>query len=98
MPLGDADIAALFTDLKALGEAVDVVKGGTTVQGVLRTGQELLTQDGHGMRNVATVTIKRGAIATLAVDDSITVNGATYRVAVLDDGDDGGLTVIVLDG
>ena len=98
MALGDADTAAILSDLKALGEAVDVVKGGTTVQGVFRGSQELLAMDQQLVENIPTVTIKRGAISTLAIGDAITVGGTSYTVRDLNDGDDGGLTVVVLAG
>lgn len=95
MPLGASDIGAILSDLKALGEAVDVVKGGTTVQGIFRQDQELLTGEGQ-VERIPVVEIKTGAIATLAIDDSLTVGGTGYTVRDFWPGDDAGMTRVVL--
>lgn len=97
MPLGDNDTAALLSDLKALGEAVDVVLGATTVQGVLRKNQDVLGQDGHLIERVDLVTIKAGSLPGLAVGSSLTVGGVTRIARDPITGDDAGLTDVVLD-
>jgi len=95
--LGDSDTAALLADLKTLGEAVDVVLGGTTTQGVVRRNQDILGQDGHLIERVDLVTIKAGSLPGLAVTSTLTVGGVTRTVRDLPQGDDGGLTDVVLD-
>lgn len=97
MALGDNDTAALLADLKALGEAVDVVLGGTTTQGVVRRNQDVLGQDGHLIERVDLVTIKAGTLPGLANGNTLTVGGVSRTVRDIPQGDDAGLTDIVLD-
>lgn len=97
MPLGDGDIAAILADLKVQGEAVDVVLGGTTVQGILRREYELLSHDvGQQVERVPAVTIKTGSLPGLAIGSALTVGGTSYAVRDFWPGDDGGLTDVVL--
>lgn len=96
MPLGDADIAAILTDLKARGEAVDVVLGGTTVQGVLRNSQDVLQgAEGEQVERVPVVQIKAG-LAGLAIGSALTVNGVSCKVRDVINGDDRGMVDVVL--
>lgn len=96
MALGDGDIVAILSDLKALGEAVDVVLGGTTVQGILRRSQELLIgAEQEQVERVPVVTIKAG-LAGLAVGSALTVGGVSYLVRDVVAADDGGLVDVVL--
>lgn len=97
MALGDGDIAAILSDLKALGEAVDVVLGGTTVQGIVRRNSDLLSDaNSQQVERVDVLTIKTGGLPTLAIGSQPTVNGVTRTVRDFFPGDDGGLTEIVL--
>lgn len=96
MALGDGDVAALFTDLKALGEAVDVVLGGTTTQGILRRNQEVLALDGQQVERVAVLTIKTGSLPGLAAESSLTIGGVAYTVRDPYPEDDAGLTSVVV--
>lgn len=96
MALGDGDIAAILADLKVQGEAVDVVLGGTTVQGILRRDYQLLGFEGQQIERVPAVTIKTGSLAALAIASALTVGGVSYTVRDFWPGDDGGLTDVVL--
>jgi len=94
--LGDSDIAAILADLKILGEAVDVVLGGTTTQGVLRLNYELLGFEGQQVERVPAVTIKTGSLPGLAIGSTLTVGGVSYTARDVWPGDDGGLTDVIL--
>lgn len=95
MALGDDDIDAILADLKALGEAVDVVLGANTVQGVFRGSQELLSGEGGQVERVPVVEIKTG-LAGLAIGATLTVGGTNYTVRDVVPGDDAGMVTVVL--
>ena len=96
MALGDSDITPILADLKARGEAVDVVLGGTTTQGVLRQSQELLTGDGGQVERVSFVTVKAGSLPGLAIGSALTVGGVSHTARDVVPGDDAGLTDIII--
>jgi hypothetical protein len=95
--LGDGDIAWVLSDLKALGEAVDVVLGATTVQGILRQNQEVLSSEGQQVERVNVVEIKAG-LAGLVIGAALTVGGVSYTVRDVVPPDDAGMVGVVLAG
>lgn len=97
MALGDGDIGPILSDLKALGEAVDVVLGGTTVQGILRQSQEVLGFEGQQVERVNVVEIQAG-LAGLVLGAALTVGGVSYTVRDVVLSDDAGIVGVVLAG
>lgn len=97
MALGDGDIGPILSDLKALGEAVDVVLGGTTVQGILRQNQEVLGFEGQQIERVNVVELKAG-LAGLVLGAALTVGGVSYTVRDVVLSDDAGMVGVVLAG
>ena len=77
----DQDIDALLTDLHAIGEAVEVVKSGTTVYAIPETGPATRTDETGltGEIEGESFLMKAGALS-LSVNDAITVDGTAARV------------------
>jgi hypothetical protein len=96
--LFDDDVAAILTDLAALGEAVTVVFGGVTIQGIRDYSDadlDLLAEL-RMPRDAIIVRLARGALA-LETEDVCTVDAVAYTVRDhRPDGVDGRLTRYIL--
>ena len=98
MALGDGDITPILADLKALGEAVDVVLGGTTVQGVLRQNHEVIGFEGQQQVERVNVVELKAGLAGLVHGAALTVGGVSYTVRDVVPSDDAGMVGVVLAG
>ncbi len=82
MGILENDVTAILADAKALGAAVSVAVGATTVNGI-RDDQDLVHPGFEGVAVVdreRSVLVKTGALASLANDAAITVDGTAYSV------------------
>lgn len=90
---GESDIDALI----AATGGRDCTIGAVTVKGLVDIIDEAYLQDGSStlQGKSVTVTVKTGAFATLAVGNTMTVDGVSYRVMRFDQAaGDGALTEI----
>ena len=94
MPVfGAADLDALLAQM-----GVSVTYASTTVQGLLDR-EDLLQTDPSGLQvsvRRTVVRVKTGALANLAVNSAITVDGTAYHIRDVNLEGDGAYTVIVL--
>lgn len=96
MPLGESDAAALFADLYELGEAVAVSKGQLTTHGVLRRGQQVLTDRAAQVGWVSLLEYPSTGFP-VAVNDQLTIDGETYVVRDVPPQDDAAVGVAVVE-
>ncbi len=90
---GAADLDALLAQL-----GVSVTYGATTVNGLVDR-EDLFQADPSGLQvsvRRQVVRVKTGALAALAVNSTIVVDGATYHIRDVSLEGDGAITVITL--
>lgn len=95
MPLGEADAAAIFASLHALGEGVAIKLGTQLAYGVLRNDQQVLTD--RGLVGRAKTLEFATAKLTLAVDDQPTIDGVAYVVRDVYPTDDAAVSLAVVE-
>ena len=98
MSFGEPDIAAMLSDLAAIGGGVEVTLGATTVHGVLDRGAlELLQGEMPGVVAADEIVhVPTGSLPGLASGASITVDGVAYVVLKVMPYEDGAMTRVVL--